>query len=233
MAIRLFFEYNGTVIQMPVNPPTLELGGPGNNETIEIVALGDISILKQKKLKTISIESFFPAKINQYAPYVLTQNQFQEPQFYMDFFEKIRDEKKPVRFIVTDTKINFLVSIESFTPVLNAGDDDTSYKLELLQYREHTPKIVTIQSIDPSGTGTPTATTSSSRPATGLAIGDEVTVNGNYWYTSYGDEPHGTFSNFRGKINLIVANTSRKYRYHITTLTGGFRGWVSGDQIKY
>lgn len=236
MAIRLFFEYNKQVVQLPVNPASLAVESAGNNETVEIVALGEINILRQKKLKTVKVECFFPAEVNQNAPYVLTSGQFKEPQFYVDFFEKIRDDKKPVRFIVTDTKINMLVGIESFVPALNAGDDDTSYTLELKEYRPYAPKVVTIQApavVANAQQQAPTATTNEQRQPAGFAIGDEVTVSGNYWYSSYGDNPHGTFNNFRGKISHIVADKTRKYRYHITTLTGGYRGWVAESQMKH
>ena len=145
MAIRLFFEYNNRVVQLPVNPPSLAVESAGKNETVEIVALGEINILRQKKLSNIKIECFFPALVNKDASYVLTSGQFKEPQFYIDFFEKIWEEKKPARFIVTDTKVNMLVGIEAFTPALNAGDDDTSYTLELKEYKPYAPKTVTIQ----------------------------------------------------------------------------------------
>ena len=244
MAIRLFFEYNGTVVQLPVNPSSLAVESAGNNATVEIVALGEINILRQKKLSNVKIECFFPALVNKDAPYVLTSRQFKEPQFYIDFFEKIRSEKKPARFIVTDTKVNMLVGIESFTPALNAGDDDTSYTLEMKEYRPYGPKSVTIQlpavSAQQTTTNTsvtvaaqPTATTKTTRAPVGFSIGDEVTVSGNYWYSSYGDNPHGTFNNFRGKISHIVADKTRKYRYHITTLSGGYRGWVAESQMKH
>jgi hypothetical protein len=244
VAIRLFFEYNNQVVQLPVNPASLAVDSTGNNTTVEIVALGEINILRQKKLSNIKIECFFPALVNKNAPYVLTSGQFKEPQFYIDFFEKIRSEKKPARFIVTDTKINMLIGIEAFTPALNAGDDDTSYMLELKEYKPYATKTVTIQlpaaKAEQTSTNTsvtvaaaPKATTKETRPPAGFSIGDEVTVSGNYWYSSYGDNPHGTFNNFRGKISHIVADKTRKYRFHITTLTGGYRGWVAESQMKH
>lgn len=245
MAIRLFFEYDNQVVQLPVNPPSLAVESAGNNETVEIVALGEINILRQKKLSNIKIECFFPALVNKDAPYVLTSGQFKEPQFYINFFEKIREEKKPARFIVTDTKVNMLVGIEAFTPLLNAGDDDTSYTLELKEYKPYAPKTVTIQlpaartvqtttnTAAAASEKKPTATTKETRPSAGFSIGNEVTVSGNYWYSSYGDNPHGTFNNFRGKISHIVADKTRKYRYHITTLSGGYRGWVAESQMKH
>ena len=224
MAIRFFFEYNKQVIQLPVNPDSFGITSSSNNKTEEVIKLGQISILKDRKLKTCSFKCFFPADSN--APYVLTTGQFQPPQFYIDFFNKIKTDKKPCKFIISDTKVNMNVSIEDFEWGLNAGDEDTYYTIKLQEYVSYSAKVVKIQP------ATQTATTSTTtRAKNGLAIGDTVIVNGKYWYTSYGDPPFGTFKNFTGKISHIVQNKSRPYRFHITTPDGRWRGWVAENQI--
>ena len=224
MAIRFFFEYNKQVIQLPVNPDSFSITSSSNNRTEEVVKLGQISILKDRKLKTCTFKCFFPVDSN--APYVLTAGGFEPPQFYIDFFNKIKMDKKPCRFIISDTKVNMLVSIENFEWGLNAGDDDIQYTLKLQEYVSYSAKVVKIQ------TTTQTATTSTTtRAKSGLAIGDTVTVNGKYWYDSYGSPPSGTFKNFTGKISHIVQTKSRPYRFHITTTDGRWRGWVAENQI--
>lgn len=233
MSIRIFFEYEGLVVQLPVNPAQLTVEHQGNNETMEIISLGEINILRDTKLKSVSFECFLPALINKDNPYVVTSNQFEEPQFYKDFFEKIRKEKKPVRFIVTDTDINMLVGIESFSPSLIALDEDTSYSIELKEWKSYQPITVNILPAQTTNTQQPTkVTTTKPRTPTGFAIGDSVIANGKYYYTSYGDGPTGNFNNFKGKISHIVADKTRKYRYHIVTPSGGYRGWVSENQLK-
>jgi len=232
MAIRFFFEFNNQVVQLPVNPEEIMITSSGNNKTKEIVKLGEINLLRQKKLETLVIESFLPNDAN--APYVLTKGKFEKPQFYIDFFEKIRAGKKPFRFIISDTKINMLAAIEDLEYGLKAGDDDIHYSLNIKEYQPFSSKVVKItlpaNKAEPAKVTPPPAT---ERPKTGFAIGDIVIANGNYWYTSYGDNPHGTFKNFTGKISHIVADKNRKYRYHITTLSGGYRGWVAESQIKH
>ena len=44
--IGLFFEYEGQILQLPVNPEKLEVSYSGNNKNVEIIKLGEISILK-------------------------------------------------------------------------------------------------------------------------------------------------------------------------------------------
>ena len=85
MAIRFFFEFKNQVVQLPVNPEEIMLSSPGSNKTEEIVKLGEINLLREKKLEACTIEGFLP--INANAPYIVTSGQFQKPQFYLDFFE--------------------------------------------------------------------------------------------------------------------------------------------------
>jgi len=231
MAIRFFFEFENQVVQLPVNPEEIMINSSGNNKTEEIVKLGEINLLRQKKLEAFMIECFLPTDSS--APYVLTKGKFQKPQFYIDFFEQIRQEKKPFRFIVSDTKINMLAAIEDLEYGLKAGDDDIHYSLSIKEYRPFSSKVVKITlpatKAEPAKVTAPAA----ERPKTGFAIGDTVIANGKYWYSSYGANPHGTFNNFTGKISHIVADKSRQYRYHITTPSGGYRGWVAENQIKH
>jgi hypothetical protein len=231
MAIRFFFEFNNQVVQLPVNPEEILVKSSGNNKTEEIVKLGEINLLRQKKLEAFMIECFLPTDSS--APYVLTAGKFQKPQFYIDFFEQIRQEKKPFRFIVSDTKINMLASIEDLEYGLKAGDDDTHYSLSIKEYIPFSSKVVKITSLAKKSKRAKVTAKAPKRPKTGFAIGDTVIANGNYWYSSYGANPHGTFKNFTGKISHIVADKGRKYRYHITTPSGGYRGWVAKNQISH
>lgn len=231
MAIRFFFEFENQIIQLPVNPEEITISSSGNNKTEEIIKLGEINLLKDKKLATCTIEGFLP--IDADAPYVLTKGKFESPQFYLDFFEKIRASKTPCRFIISDTNINMLASIEDLEYGLKAGDSDTHYTLTIKEYRPFSAKTITIKPPSTSTSPPKVEKTSTQRQKTGFSIGDVVVVNGKYWYTSYGDSPFGIFNNFTGKISHIVADKSRKYRYHITTLDGGYRGWVSETQIKH
>lgn len=231
MAIRFFFEFENQVVQLPVNPGKIMLSSSGSNKTEEIVKLGEINLLREKKLTECTIEGFLPAYLN--APYIVTSGRFEPPEFYLEFFEKIRASKTPCRFIISDMDINMLVSIEKLEHGLTAGDPDTQYSMSLKEFRPFSAKTVAIKlptaPTDPPKIEKPAP----ERPKTGFSIGDNVIANGKYWYSSYGDSPFGTFSNFTGKISHIVADKNRKYRYHITTQSGGYRGWVAESQIKH
>lgn len=224
--IRFFFEYKNQVIQLPVNPAEIIVSSAGSNKTTEIVELGEVNILRRKRLSEYTVQCFLPATADN--PYVLTTGQFSAPKFYIDFFEQIRADRLPCRFIISDTDINTLVSIEKFEYGLKAQDDDTHYSLTLKEYRTYAAKQIQVNS--DQNTGTVVSTT---QPKTGFAIGDVVVVTGKGWYNSYGAKPSVTATAFTGKISHIVADKSRPYRFHLQRLTGGNVGWFAESALKH
>lgn len=233
MDIKFFFEYGHKLIQLPVNPPSVVVQSPGTNKTAELVTLGEINILREKALKTIEFTCFFPADTK--SPLIAGGAEATAPKEYVTFFENIRKDKKPCRLIITGVDINMQVSIEDFQSGISAGDDDLQYSISFKEYREFTTKLVKAQvPASSDGTDNYVAQQEETRAKTGFAIGDKVAVTGYWWYTSYGDTPRGQApQGFIGKISHLVADTNRKYRYHITDIGGGYKGWVGGDQITH
>lgn len=235
MAIRFFFAHEAKgLLQLPVNPSEIKISKSNDIKNVTTLGLGEISLINIGKLGTIEFEGFFPA--NPDRPYVVTTGQFQPPQHYIDFFEWNLNDRFNVRFIVSDTKINGLYTVERFDWSIVAGTEDVKYSIELKEYRVFTAKTVKITAPPKKEEGEKKKITPPpkvTRPKTGFAIGDAVTANGSYWESSYGKGKHGTFNNFSGKISHIVADTTRKYRYHITDPNGGFKGWVNESQIAH
>jgi len=227
--IRVFFEYDGAVIQMPVNPQELEIKGNGANKTKEIVSLGEINLLNPEKLKEITLKSFLPAEV---APYVVTKGSFKEPEFYISFFSKIIKAKKPVLFIVTDTDIYMSMAIESFSYKRRYGTSDIDYELKLKEFKNYTAKSVNVTLTSNKANVIKTTTNSSgSSGATSqdITIGCTVRVNGRLHRDSYGSGPGVTEVNATRLVNFIVKG--RACPYHVTLLGGGWRGWVTADSV--
>lgn len=228
MAVAIFIEYENNVIKFPVNPPNLKVIISGNNSTTEVVKLGEINIAKDVKLAEISFDSFFPKTNN--GPYILTSNQFKDPDFYIKLINDLRNNKKPLRFIVSETNINFIMLIESFEYEYEAGTDDINYSISLKEYRE--AKVATMKLEVNSNTTKPI---SSSNNNTSInkspTVGCNVIVNGRLHRDSYGKGPGKTLTNYKGKINIIVSK-SRSHPYHVTTPSGGHLGWVTPGSIK-
>lgn len=233
----IFIEYDNRVVAFPVNPAELMLQREGNNETTEIISLGEINMLKAAKLASISFECFFPANAN--GSYVLTKGDFRPPNFYIDFIEVIRKAKKPCRFIVSDTKINILASIETFNYGIKAGPlGEIYYTLALKEYVSYGVKEVktTDYGSNRPKTKNVNATVSVTNPKPpaptkkSVYAGCTVIVNGQLHRDSYGAGPGQWRRNFRGKINFI--NLKGSHPYHVTTMDGGWQGWVLASAVE-
>lgn len=227
MAVAMFMEYGNEVIQFPVNPEEIKLTRDGNNDIEEVVKLGEVNIAKDTKLATTEIECFFPQE-NIY-PFILTKGDFKNPKFYIDFIEKVRKEKKPVRFIVSDTNINLLALIDDFEYGYGYGSDDVDYKLSLTEYREITVKVVKIEKKEE-----PKKEIEKPRPAPAekkVTVGCEVMVNGRLHRDSWGKGPGKTLKNYHGKLNFVKTD-NRSHPYHVTDLKGGWMGWVTKGSVK-
>lgn len=235
----LYLAREGTVVRLPVNPETYKISRDNDNKEYNVLGVGPIMIPRTPKLRTVTWSGLFPGRPDLGA--VVTAGQFQPPKFYIDFLQSAMEEKARLRFVanryledgspIFDTNMEVLAT--SFHTEERGGETgDFYYELELTEYRDYSAKTVKLQQEE----GQPAqafAEEARDIPAGRLAVGMDVIVNGNYYCSSHGAEPHGTFSGFRGKISRIVANDpQRPYPYHITTSVGGARGWVKEEQIQ-
>lgn len=116
------------VILLPVNPPELTVGSPQGNETYSTVN-GELNLIGNIGLKTISFSSFFPMDERNYS-----KNNSLLGFDYIDTIEDLRSRKLPFRFIVTDTNINLPVTIDEFEWSVLKGRK-INYSLNLREFR--------------------------------------------------------------------------------------------------
>ncbi len=137
---------------LPVSPEEIEVTSVQAIERYEVLKLGQIAIPAHMELKEYSFEAELPISRNGVIPhYVRNPDEFQEPQFFLDFFEKWRISLKPIRFIagrylnsqdiLEDDSINSLVLIEELAITVKAGEEGDKYvQLKLLEYKDFTAK---------------------------------------------------------------------------------------------
>lgn len=233
MDIGIFIEYDNQVVQIPVNPEKFNVKTNGNNTTAEIIALGEIVMPRKKKLSSISWECFFPYE--SWYPAIRTGGSFQSAEFYVNFINKIRDDCKPCHLTVTGIGFDDDVVIESFDYYHQAGDhEDTYYSISLKRYQPYAVSVVS--KVDIEGQLKKATTLGASSPnssvtpkATDITIGCAVILNGRVHLDSYGSKPGKTFTNYKGKVNLI--NKKGSHPYHVTTPSGSALGWVTKESV--
>lgn len=126
-------------LRLPVLPESLSVSVGSKNESVDIAKLGEVTIIQDPSAKIFSFSSFFPAHKTPLVEY----SKLPKPWDPIKKIEKWQKSKKPLRLLVTKTKINFPVSIDSFEYKEEGGAvGDINYDLTLKEF-----KFVTIRKI--------------------------------------------------------------------------------------
>ena len=223
-------------VMLPVAPGQLQLKIKNQNKTVNLINDGEVNQLKQAGLTEVSFKASLP---NAKYPFARYKDGFKPAVFYLDHIEKLKIGNQSFQFIVSRSmpagKIlfdtNMKVSLEDYKIVEDAGDNfDVMVDVSLKQFRPYGTKIVEIKPPTPAQPK-PQATTEKPREgdASKISIGSTVTANGRVHRDSYGQGPGKTLSNYKGKVNFI--NEKGSHPYHVTTMNGGWLGWMLKSNV--
>lgn len=154
----------GREITIPVLPAKLNVSSPGKNERVTVLELGEVLLLRKKGLRILSWESFFPVSK---APY--TVGRIRDPVSIVQAIQKARDQKTPVRFLITGTDLdcNLRMGIDSFEYEERSGElGDLYYTIKLYEWKDISPKRIVLpekkeepaKTQEPARAGTPEQT---------------------------------------------------------------------------
>ncbi|MEM5818368.1 MAG: LysM peptidoglycan-binding domain-containing protein [Desulfitobacterium hafniense] len=144
--IKLSLSNQAESFELPVMPGSLEVNKSGNNKTYDIIALGEINIIKNPQRIEYGFSSIFPA---QRYPFVTVQTLLQ-PIEYVQLIIKWMESKQPIHFIFSSDRfeINTLASIESFEwKEVAGGSGDLEYSLKLKRYIPYAAQKVPIENL--------------------------------------------------------------------------------------
>lgn len=235
--IRFIFQLDKELVQLPVNPEFHGMTSKTDNKSENIIGLGEVTVLGGRKLRETSVSSYFPRWPDSRTE---TTGKFKEPEFYIEFFDRVMKDKTPIRLIVTGIDVNMLVTVEEFN--YERHTDDVTFDLKLKEYINFRAKEVKIikkegTSSDSGKKGSSTTKKeTTSREKKDFSVGDTVICNGRYYHTSYAGNPSYVFSkNYEGVISIIVKSpaSGQTKPIHISNKQGGWIGWVSKDQLKH
>lgn len=134
MDIFLSVNNREEVLQIPVMPPSFTISKPQTTEKFETVSGEEILLIGKAKLKSISIESFFPIRKYPYLHH--TYNPDMWGWDYVNMIDRWIEQKLPIRLIITyessDTPINMPVAVTNFEYTVKT-DGDLWYKIDFEQ----------------------------------------------------------------------------------------------------
>lgn len=225
--------YLGTLL-LPVPPSKLDIKINNKNTTLMLINDSEINILKKAGLTEISFTALLP---NTNYPFAVYKHGYRPASYYLDQLERLKTSQKPFQFIVSrrfprggnifDTNIK--VSIEDYKISEDQKNGfDINADINLKQYREYKTKTIGLTTQQ----GEAIFTVQQSRPADSskIVIGANVIVNGRLYRDSYGSGPGMSLTNYHGRINFI--NMSGTHPYHVTSLDGGWLGWMAASCVQ-
>lgn len=95
----MYYFYMGNVL-LPLTPSKLTVKTKNKNKTVDLVSGGEVNIPKSPGLTEISFDAVLPAVDYDFATY---ENGFKSPNYYLEYFEKLKTGKTPFDFIVIRT----------------------------------------------------------------------------------------------------------------------------------
>ena len=128
----LSFKNRSDVLELPRPLQEHSISNPHNTYEFNTINQGEVLAIGKKKLRTMTINSTFPA--HKY-PFLLTK-EFPSPEGCVQKILKWKQSNEPIRVVIADTDINLAMAIEDFSYGKADGDgsDDVVFTLSLKEY---------------------------------------------------------------------------------------------------
>lgn len=155
LIIELSYNNGAETLQLPVNPEKINVSVGQNYEDVDVNKLGEFTIIKNEKLDTVSISSFFPRDYN--AAYC----EYEDVPLPWAAVNKIRkwiSSGNPIRLKVGKRvgvnqysySINMAVTVRDFNFYEKAGcPDDLYYDISFKEF-----KFITVRKVSTTSSGT-------------------------------------------------------------------------------
>lgn len=140
---QMWLTYNAEKekIQLPVLPESFQVSNGSNNDSVNVVGLGEIVIMQSRPAPQFSWSSFFPATK---FPGIQVSS-ITKPLTLVQKINEWKASKKPVHLIVTACGVDLFATIEDFSYSEEGGDPGTyQYSIKLKEYREITVRQVKV-----------------------------------------------------------------------------------------
>lgn len=94
---RIYLKQGEKQFLFPVTPAKIETKAESGNQTVSILEMGQMNLLRYPKLRQVRFTALFPGR--QYH-FVQVEDGFHEPSYYLGLLEEFQRSKKPVQFLV-------------------------------------------------------------------------------------------------------------------------------------
>ena len=95
----IFFDHGNKTYRLPVNPEEIKRERALSTEKYDVLGLGQVVVPTHAELSEYSFECELPRKAYHY---VETSGKFKDADYYLNLFERWRNNLTPVRFIASN-----------------------------------------------------------------------------------------------------------------------------------
>lgn len=120
-------------LTIPVTPRGYDMKTSQNNKTVNVIDFGEVQLFGNPTLKRLHMQCFFPHPKHDY-PFVV--GDVKEPSECVQLLTKWKEEKKPIRVIITDSDINLMMALKVFNYDERDGTRDIYYDLSFIEYKD-------------------------------------------------------------------------------------------------
>ena len=132
--MEIYLNNDNFSFRLPVLPSTINIQDYSIMNDSNITGLGDVTIFGGKGLRTTELTSFFPNPNRNYK--FVSYTNYPNPWDCVTKIKDWMDTGEILRFIITDTEINFQVRISDFQYSQQDGTGDIYFTINLKEYRE-------------------------------------------------------------------------------------------------
>ncbi|MBD8500744.1 LysM peptidoglycan-binding domain-containing protein [Paenibacillus arenosi] len=134
----LSFQNGEEQLRLAVPPQTFEMQTGSTLTPVNIHQLGEVNVIGKRRLKAISLSSYFPIRDDGLCQY----KHFPTPESSVERIERWRDSGQPIRLIIygQGLSINEAMAIENFNYSQKHGPEDVYFTLDLKEYRFLNPR---------------------------------------------------------------------------------------------
>lgn len=145
--IELSVNNRKEIIELPINPPSVEFTEKQLNQAITLLNIGEANLKGERGLKYTKLSSFFPSEKSPFY-----KNAKQKPDKFVAMLQEWKTTKTVVRVIISDMKINLAMLIDDFTFSMREGGEDIYYTISLSEYRTlNVPSVQTTTKVRSNG----------------------------------------------------------------------------------
>ena len=135
--VEVWLSDSRTSIRLPVLPEKITLSTGAEHEKVTLQALGEVLLPGKRRLRSMSLQSFFPKRYNSYCQYRNIPDPAAASKACLDWAEA----GTVLRLVITGgaMAVNLQVILEEYSSTMGKVAGDVEYTMAMSEYRQLLP----------------------------------------------------------------------------------------------